>query len=105
MDDATPKVRGARIAERASEPRYRPIRDYAAIGDCHGSALVSRDGTIDWCALERFDADPVFCRLLDADRGGFWSIRPTGEYRVARSYLSDSNILRTVFSTAKARSR
>ena len=70
------------------------------IGDCHGSALVSRDGTIDWCALKRFDADPVFCRILDADRGGFWSIRPTGEYQVARSYLPDTNILRTVFTTA-----
>jgi GH15 family glucan-1,4-alpha-glucosidase len=101
MDDATTQLRGARTAERASEPRYRPLRDYAAIGDCHGSALVSRDGTIDWCTLGRFDADPVFCRLLDTDRGGFWSIRPTGEHRVARSYLPDSNILRTVFSTSE----
>ena len=100
MDEAITRLRGARPAERASEPRYRPIRDYAAIGDCHGSALVGRDGTIDWCTLKRFDADPVFCRLLDADRGGFWSIRPTGDYRVARSYLEDSNILRTVFSTS-----
>ena len=44
---------------------YTPIRDYAAIGDCHGSALAGRDGGIDWCALARFDADPVFCRLLE----------------------------------------
>jgi GH15 family glucan-1,4-alpha-glucosidase len=100
MDQATPMPCGARVRERAGEPRYRPIRDYAAIGDCHGAALVSRDGSIDWCTLRRFDADPVFCRILDAERGGFWSIRPQGEYRAARSYLEGSNILRTVFSTA-----
>ena len=91
---------GARPGERAAELRYRPIRDYAAIGDCHGGALVGRDGAIDWCALRRFDAEPVFCRLLDADRGGFWSIRPSGEHRVRRSYLDGTNILRTVFATA-----
>src|SRR5918994_7979765 len=99
MDQATPMPCGGRVRERAAEPRYRPIRDYAAIGDCHGAALVSRDGSIDWCALRRFDADPVFCRILDAERGGFWSIRPVGESRAVRSYLEGTNILRTVFST------
>jgi Domain of unknown function (DUF5911) len=98
MDDVIRSRTGAREGE--SEPRYRPLRDYAAIGDCHGGALVGRDGGIDWCALRRFDADPVFCRLLDADRGGFWSIRPAGEFRVKRSYLPAGNILSTVFTTA-----
>ena len=79
--------------------RYCPIKDYALIGDCHGSALVSRDGSIDWATLHRFDADPVFCRILDADQGGFWSIRPCGEYTITRAYLPGTNILRTVFST------
>ena len=78
---------------------YRPIADYALIGDCRGSALVARDGGIDWATLHRFDADPVFCRLLDANRGGFWSIRPRGEHAVTRAYLRDTNILRTVFTT------
>lgn len=26
---------------------YREIADYAAIGDCHGGALVAKDGDID----------------------------------------------------------
>ena len=85
MDQATPMPCGGRVRERVAEPRYRPIRDYAAIGDCHGAALVSRA----WCTLRRFDADPVFCRILDAGRGGFWSIRPLGEYRAAGSSLED----------------
>lgn len=79
--------------------RYPPIESYAAIGDCHGAALVGRDGSIDWCALRRFDAPPVFLRLLDLERGGHWSIRPAGAFRAERRYLPDTNILRTVFAT------
>jgi len=78
---------------------YSPIESYAAIGDCHGSALVGRDGNIEWCALKRFDAPPVFLSVLDAERGGHWSIRPAGEFQAERRYLPDTNILRTVFTT------
>jgi len=78
---------------------YPPIESYAAIGDCHGAALVGRDGSIDWCAMRRFDAPPVFLRLLDAERGGYWSLRPEGEFRAERRYLPDTNVLRTVFAT------
>jgi hypothetical protein len=67
-----------------AEPRYRPIRDYAAIGDCDGAALVSRDGSIDRCTLRRFDADPVACGTLDAVRGRLL-VGPAA----ARSYLED----------------
>ena len=44
---------------------YKALRDYAAIGDCHGHALVAANGDVDWCCLERHDQDPVFCCLLD----------------------------------------
>jgi GH15 family glucan-1,4-alpha-glucosidase len=39
---------------------YPPIADYALIGDCHGAALVSRGGAIDWCCVPRFDAWSCF---------------------------------------------
>lgn len=32
---------------------YPPSDDYAFISDCHGTALVSRDGTIDARAAEQ----------------------------------------------------
>jgi len=72
----------------------RPIADYAIVGDCHGSALVAKDGSVDWCALGRFDADPICMRLLDARRGGFIRIRPRGYYRSTRAYLPRPNIPR-----------
>lgn len=87
--------------DRPSAAIYRPIEDYALIGDCRGSALVARNGGIDWATLHRFDAEPVFCRLLDAKRGGFWSIRPRGAYSSKRAYLPGTNILRTVFTTGE----
>ncbi len=79
--------------------RYPPIRDYGIIGDCHGSALIERHGRIDWCCLGRHDAEPTFCRLLDADRGGFWSLRPVEAATVEHGYRQDTNILETRFST------
>ncbi|MDE2580764.1 MAG: glycoside hydrolase family 15 protein [Rhodospirillales bacterium] len=83
----------------ACEPRYAPIRDYAAIGDCHGAALVSATGSIDWCCLERLDNDPVFCRILDAERGGFLSVLPELRFSARRRYIEDTNVLSTVVST------
>lgn len=53
---------------------YLPIGDYVLIGDCHGSALVARDGSIDWCCLGRFDAAPALWRLLDAEKGATFEI-------------------------------
>lgn len=88
-------------ADTDAGQRYRPIRDYAAIGDCHGGALVSRLGSIDWCCLGRFDADPLFCRLLDADKGGFFSICPADDFEAERTYLGNTNILRTHFKSAQ----
>jgi alpha,alpha-trehalase len=88
---------------RFSMPDDKPIRDYALIGDCHGCALVSSEGSIDWCALGRFDAAPVFCRLLDATKGGFLSVKPSARFDVERAYIDDTNILRTVFTTDTGR--
>lgn len=79
--------------------RYPPLRDYAVIGDCHGAALISRTGDVDWCCLGRFDNDPIFCRILDADHGGFLSVSPTDRFSNSRAYLEGTNILRTQFST------
>ena len=79
---------------------YPPIADYALIGDCRGAGLVSRDGSLDWLCIPRYDSPSIFAALLDAEAGGRFRIRPTGEFRATRRYLPDTNILETTFTSA-----
>jgi GH15 family glucan-1,4-alpha-glucosidase len=87
--------------------RYRPIADYALIGDCHSAALISRDGSIDWCCLPRFDAGSAFARLLDHDRGGYCSITPQGRaaWEISREYLEDTLILQSTLRSSRGQAR
>jgi len=78
---------------------YPPIADYGIIGDSRSSALISRHGSIDWWCLPRFDGDPVFNRILDTRRGGYFSIRPTSPFQTTRHYRPGTNILETTFTT------
>jgi GH15 family glucan-1,4-alpha-glucosidase len=79
---------------------YPPISDYALISDCHGAALVCRDGAIDWCCLPRIDHSSCFGRLLDRERGGFCSIAPVDPAAggAMREYLDGTMVLRTVMT-------
>lgn len=75
-----------------SESPYPPISDYALLSDSHSGALVSKDGSIDWCTFHRFEARPVFGRLLDWGKGGFFRIAPTDDYEVSRRYLPENGL-------------
>lgn len=79
---------------------YRPISDYAVIGNTHSAALIGRDGSIDWCCLPHFDSPAVFCRLLDARQGGYFKVGTTGAHRMSRHYAAHGAALETDFSTA-----
>jgi GH15 family glucan-1,4-alpha-glucosidase len=83
----------------APPERYPPIADYGMIGDGRSIALVSRNGSIDWWCLPLYDGDPVFARLVDAKRGGYFYIRPTIPFRAERRYRGTSSILETEFTT------
>jgi GH15 family glucan-1,4-alpha-glucosidase len=75
------------------------IADYGFLSDCRSSALVSGDGSIDWLCWPRFDSPSLFAKILDADKGGAFAIRPTGPYSVERCYAPRTNVLQTTFRT------
>jgi GH15 family glucan-1,4-alpha-glucosidase len=82
-------------------PIYPPIADYALLSDCHSGALVSKDGSIDWCTFHRFEARPVFARILDWAKAGFFRIAPLDDdYESTRRYLPGTNVLETTFRTS-----
>ena len=79
---------------------YPPIAEYALISDCHSGALISKDGSIDWCTIHRFEARPVFARILDWAKAGFFRIAPLDDdYEATRRYLPGTNVLETIFRT------
>jgi GH15 family glucan-1,4-alpha-glucosidase len=76
------------------------IEDYALIGDLQTSALVGRNGSVDWLCLPRFDSASCFTALLGDEEHGRWLIAPVGEVRgVSRRYREGTLILETDFET------
>jgi GH15 family glucan-1,4-alpha-glucosidase len=77
-----------------------PIEDYALIGDTHTAALVSREGSIDWLCLPRFDSPACFAALLGDRSNGHWQLAPAGPVRdVQRHYQGDTLVLETEYRT------
>lgn len=72
------------------------IEDYALIGDLQTSALVARDGSIDWMCVPRFDSPACFAALLGTPEHGRWQLAPQADIRkVTRRYRGDSLVLET----------
>jgi GH15 family glucan-1,4-alpha-glucosidase len=79
---------------------YQPINSYGVIGDCRSVVLVAPDGSVDWGCLPDFDSPAIFCRLLDAEHGGYFQIAPSdASIPGTQHYLSGSNILQTRFTS------
>jgi GH15 family glucan-1,4-alpha-glucosidase len=78
---------------------YKGIGEYGLIGNSYTAALVSNDGSIDWCCLPRFDSPSTFAAILDDEKGGKFHIKPRTPFESQQSYLPDTNILQTTFRT------
>jgi pentatricopeptide repeat protein len=79
---------------------YPNISDHGLIGDLQTAALVTTDGTVDFFCCPRFDAPSVFASLLDAERGGYCSIKPAADGYISRQlYFPDTAMLITRFMT------
>jgi GH15 family glucan-1,4-alpha-glucosidase len=72
--------------------------NYGIIGNCRTSALVSENGSIDWCCLPDPDSPAVFGRILDDNKGGHFSVHTQNEYIVSQKYQGDTNIVVTTFT-------
>ena len=77
---------------------YQSIENHAVIGNLETVALVAIDGTIDFCCFPDFDSPTIFADLLDADKGGRFSIAAVLQNsRPKQNYLPNTNILLTRF--------
>ena len=82
------------------------IEDYALIGDLHTSALVGRNGSIDWLCFPRFDSPACFAHLLGEEDHGFFRVAPAASplpgrgdpiMATRRRYIDDSLVLESEF--------
>lgn len=73
--------------------------DLAVIGNCRTAALVDPTSRIVWWCFPRFDADPVFSRLLAGDEEkGFSDVVLEGMADFKSDYVRNTAIVETVMS-------
>jgi alpha,alpha-trehalase len=78
---------------------YPPLEDLGLIGDGTTVALVGLDGAVEWLCLPHFGSDPVFCRLLDRERGGHFTVVPDDLREARQRYVPDTGVLITEMRT------
>jgi len=73
--------------------------ELALIGNGRIGALVDARASIVWGCFPRFDGDPVFCALLDADvpgdPRGIWSVELVDGTEITQSYAENTAVLVT----------
>lgn len=79
---------------------FPPIADHAVLGNGRTLALVTVDGVVNWLCLPRIDGEPVFDALLDADRGGRFSVSLRGATSTSRRYEPGTAVLHRSSRTA-----
>ena len=91
------------------DPKFRPVRrlsgylpleDLGLIGNGATVALIGRDGSVPWLCVPGFDAEPLFCGLLDHAKGGHFSVTPEGLLEARQRYETDTGVLTTEVRTA-----
>ena len=78
------------------------LLNHGAIGNGRLIALINPDTSIDWLCLPRFDSPSVFARILDEERGGWFSFESEG-MRSVMAYARNTNVLRTEVETIDGR--
>src|ERR1700709_1018653 len=95
------RVRAQMLDNEAPDFVTPPIEDHALIGNMRTAALVTKDGTIDWLCMPRFDSEACFAALLGTLDHGYWKISPREPVTAThRQYRADTLILETEWTTA-----
>ena len=78
--------------------KYQPIENYGIIGNMYTTALVGRNGSIDWFCFPNHDSPSVFASLLDEHKGGHFKITSLVEDATLKQfYWPETNVLVTRF--------
>jgi GH15 family glucan-1,4-alpha-glucosidase len=82
-----------------------PIGEHALLADSRTAALVDPEGNVAWLCWPWIDSTPLLFSILDADRGGVFSLRPArpDAHVVSRRYHPRSLVLETVWGIGTAR--
>ncbi len=86
-------------------PGSTPLEDYALLGDRRTAALVSRDGSVDWWCVPRFDDGACFAALIGTREHGRFVVTPEADARTTRRYREGTMVLETEHTTADGRVR
>jgi GH15 family glucan-1,4-alpha-glucosidase len=71
---------------------------HGIIGNMRSAALISVSGDIDFFCYPEFDSPTVFCSLLDENKGGGFSLRPSSDtFHLKQCYVPETNVLLTRF--------
>ncbi len=74
----------------------RHTYDYGLIGNCSFQAHIHKDSNIAWMCWPRFDSSFIFGGMLDDEKGGEFSVKPTGDMVDSKQfYIENTNILCT----------
>lgn len=82
---------------------YLSLKDYGIVGNQSSAALISRNGSVDWCCLPYLDSPSHFAALLDENKGGLFQIVPQGDFHSEQRYVTRTNVLETVFETPQGK--
>lgn len=77
--------------------KFKKIEDYGIIGNLDTCALVSNEGSIDWCCFPHIESPSVFASILDLEKGGRFSVSPAAVFESSHRYIEGTNILETEF--------
>lgn len=106
-DSTSKKKVRSRVPAQPASQRHRStyLENYALLSDLQTGLLVSKEGSVDWLCLPRFDSPAVFSSILGVPDDGRWRVSIRGGVVVSRRYLPNTFILETIWEAPEGRAR